>query len=218
MPPEQGAAGSNPVEGTTFKAQAPPPRGFFIALPLAHNDGEGVGDAVDEEVRAVNRLPVHLGRRLLLEVEHEGGRSPEMDVVASRVLAAPGAQKERQRPHGRKLRRGPADVEQPVVEARLGRDAEVATVGGPHLYGYQIGIVPFRMRGASRLRPQDIHLEGKHLQVVEQLIDGTFQIEHGAGAAGLLATVHGVKRDSGVQTEGERLGEVAAVDASARTV
>ena len=35
MPPEQGAAGSNPVEGTTFKAQAPPPRGFFIALPLA---------------------------------------------------------------------------------------------------------------------------------------------------------------------------------------
>ena len=83
MPPEQGAAGSNPVEGTTFKAQAPPPRGFFIALPLAHNDGEGVGDAVDEEVRAVNRLPVHLGRRLLLEVEHEGGRSPEMDVVAS---------------------------------------------------------------------------------------------------------------------------------------
>ena len=70
------------------------------------------------------------------------------------------------------------------------------------------------MRGASRLRPQDIHLEGKHLQVVEQLIDGTFQIEHGAGAAGLLATVHGVKRDSGVQTEGERLGEVAAVDAS----
>ena len=69
------------------------------------------------------------------------------------------------------------------------------------------------MRGASRLRPQDIHLEGKHLQVVEQLIDGTFQIEHGAGAAGLLATVHGVKRDSGVQTEGERLGEVAAVDA-----
>ena len=136
-----------------------------------------------------------------------------MDVVVARVLAAPGAQKKRQRPHGRKLRRGPADVEQPVVEARLGRDAEVAAVGGPHLHGYQVGIVPFRMRGASRLRSQDIHLEGKHLQVVEQLVDGAFQIEHGAGAAGLLAAIHGVERDGGVQTEGERLGEVAAVDA-----
>lgn len=69
------------------------------------------------------------------------------------------------------------------------------------------------MRGASRLRSQDIHLEGKHLQVVEQLIDGAFQIEHGAGAAGLLTAIHGVERDGGVQAERERLGEVAAVDA-----
>ena len=65
-----------------------------------------------------------------------------MDVVASRVLAAPGAQKKRQRPHGQ-LRRQPSRCQAAVVEARLGRDAEVAAVGEAPPAGYQVGIVPF---------------------------------------------------------------------------
>lgn len=141
-----------------------------VALSRRHEHGKRPGLDSDIERPSPDDLAVHLSRWSLVELHAQRAGTAKLHLPESRVPSALRQREDERRARHTDGRMGDADVEQPVVDARIGTDLEAAAIRGADLHGERDGLPARRLAAVERRRV------APRVEVVEQLVDAGLRI------------------------------------------